>query len=41
MNNKKELDSFGLAGAILNIVVSGIETVLSVILLISGIIFLG
>lgn len=38
MNNKKELDSFGLAGAILNIVVSGIETVLSVILLISGII---
>jgi|SRR5690554_3708665 len=38
MNNNKELDSFGLAGAILNIVVGGIESVASVIFMISGII---
>lgn len=38
MDNRKELDSFGLAGAILNIVVSGIVAVTSAIILIGGII---
>lgn len=38
MNNKKTFDSFGLAGAILNIVVAGMVAIASIVLVISGII---
>jgi len=40
MENKKELDSLGLAGVILNIVVTGLESIGSLILLIAGIVFI-
>lgn len=36
MKGKKELDSLGLAGVIVNVVVTGIESIISVILLVAG-----